>query len=118
MQDRKIETQEGQLRKLQIQLLQHEGSADVLESDTASAPKLPGGNSAATEGGGENHGESVDGDGAENHATKRLEEENGRLRENVRLLSTQVSASFSSFSSSSSSSSHHHQQALITSITV
>eukprot|EP00026_Physarum_polycephalum_P000838 Phypoly_transcript_00839.p1 GENE.Phypoly_transcript_00839~~Phypoly_transcript_00839.p1 ORF type:complete len:778 (-),score=163.95 Phypoly_transcript_00839:79-2412(-) len=92
--ERKIEVQEGQLRKLQIQLLQYESSADILKSDSPKPHSADGNNEEQSqqqqqEGEADQKQQQEGGHDQSAHASK-LEEENLRLRENVRLLSAQL----------------------------
>lgn len=84
-----MELQEAQIRKMQVQILQFETSADFR---VPAKEKTDATEQAKSYMEGE---QDTKGDETTNDDTmKALEEENSRLRENVRLLSSQVQTIF------------------------
>ncbi len=88
--ERKFEQQDAQLRKLQLQLIQYQTSATIASSNPKSeATNHQDGNGAEKEEGKEQE-EKQEGEQDSSPSNRALQEENGKLRENVRLLSSQV----------------------------
>lgn len=85
-----MELQEAQIRKMQVQILQFETSADFRVPAKEKTDATEEQAKSYMEGEQDTKGDETTND----DTMKALEEENSRLRENVRLLSSQVQTIF------------------------